>query len=280
MTTIEVPRDRFGKPLIIPPGGGRPVPYYRASSFGDVLDDKSNLEKYLRRMAVKGLTLKPELHLAVSTTPLTEKWKLNQIVEQAIEAAGGGAKASVGTSLHTLTEMLDRGQPLPPYPAGYRPLLEAYVAATKPFTHHCIEEFVVCDDLGVAGTPDRVSWLTEQVEFEAPPFYLVPGTLRIGDLKTGGHPDYLGKYATQLAIYAHSHLYNPATGERRPIHDTLRVDQDWGVIFHAPSDSEKCDLYAVDLQAGWEGALLAADVRKWRKRKGLAVIASGPAAAA
>jgi hypothetical protein len=265
MATKEVPRDRFGKPLIRPVDGGKPVAYYRASSFGDVLDDKSNLEKYLRRMAVKGLTLKPELSLAVSTTALTEKWKLNQIVEQAIEAAGGGRKASIGTSLHTLTELLDTGEDLPEYPSEYKADLEAYVEATRPFSHAAVEEFVVNDELGVAGTPDRVSDQLIPLHFDS---LTLPSALRITDLKTGGHPDYLGHYAVQLAIYSRSVYYDPATGERSPLEG---VDQDWGVIFHMPSGEGRCDLYALDLNAGWEGALLAADVRAWRKRRGLAV---------
>jgi hypothetical protein len=267
---VEIPRDRWGKPLIIPADGGKPVPYYRASSFGDVLDDRSNLEKYLRRMAVKGISLRPELQLAVSTTSLDEKWKLNSLVEQGIEAAGGGRKASIGTSLHTLTEMLDRGEELPAYPAEYGADLAAYETATRMFEHVAIERFVVCDELGVAGTPDRVSVATEDLWFQTP---LKRGFPRITDLKTGGNGDYLGHYAVQLAIYAHSEYYDPESGERTPIEG---VSQDWGVIFHMPSGEGRCDLYAMDLVAGWEGALLAADVRKWRRKKGLSVAAATP----
>ena len=264
--TVEVPRDRYGRPLIVPPGGGKPVPYNRASSFGDVLDDRSMLEKYLRRMAVKGVTANPELGLAIATTPLDQKGKLDGLVEEAIEKAGGGKKASIGTSLHSLTEMLDRGEDLPHVPLEYRDDLAAYEAATEVFYHFAIERFVVNDELQVAGTPDRISGNDEYLYFDGG--LTLPTARRITDLKTGGHANYLGKYATQLAIYSRSQFYDPATGARTPIGD---VDQDWGIVFHMPAGEGRCDLYALDLQAGWEAAKLAAEVRKHRKRKGLAV---------
>lgn len=266
MSGAEIPRDRWGRPLVQPPEGGKPVPYARASSFGDVLDDKTNLAKWQLRMACKGLSIRPELALAAATTPLEEKWKLNKIAEDAIEAAGGSAKATVGTSLHTLTELLDRSEPLPAYPAQYERDLAAYQAATKPFKHHLIEQFVVNDELQVAGTPDRVSEALERLVFGT--WHIEPSEVVIGDLKTGGHPDYLGKYAVQLAIYSRSCLYDPATGERSPLPD---IYQGLGVVFHMPAGEGRCDLYALDLQAGYEGARLAADVRKWRARKGLSV---------
>ena len=274
--SVEVPRNHWGQPLIIPPGGGKPVPYQRASSFGDVLDDKSNLEKYLRRKVMRGLANRPDLLLAAATTPDEEKGALNRIAEDAIEAAGGSEKATIGTSLHRLTELLDAGADLPPYPQQYDADLVAYRAATEPFEHVAIERFVVNDELRVAGTPDRVSWHTAPLQFEG---LTLPPALRIGDLKTGGHAAYLGKYAVQLAIYSRSQFYDPETGTRTPIfgwddeaENWRDVDQDWGVIFHAEAGTGTCNLYALDLQAGWEGALLAADVRAWRKRKGLAVI--------
>jgi hypothetical protein len=270
--SIEIPRDRYKRPLIIPVGGGKPIPYYRASSFGDVLDDRSNLEKYLRRMAVKGMSTRPDITFQVSVTPLTEKWKLNQLVEDAIEAAGGGQRASLGTSLHSLTEMMDRGDPLPPFPAEYAGDLAAYRAATSVFTHQSIETFLVNDIVKAAGTPDRTSTHAAPLTFGGGKFPAVtlPPATRVTDLKTGGHKDYLGGHAIQLAIYSRAVNYDPATGERTP----LDVDQDWGVIFHAPAGEGTCTLYAVDLNAGWEGALLAAEVRAWRKRKGLATPAA------
>jgi hypothetical protein len=86
-------------------------------------------------------------------------------------------------------------------------------------------------------------------------------------LKTGASSSFLDKHAVQLAIYAHSDLYDPATGER----EAVDVAKDYGYIFHVPAGQGTFGLYRLDLEAGWEAAQLAADVRRWRKRKGLAV---------
>jgi len=255
---VEIPRDRYGKPLIIPPSGGKPVPYMRASSFAEVIDDRTQLEKWKLRMAVKGLAKQRELLFEAAVTPLTDKGKLNWIAEKAIEAAGGGEKASIGTSLHTLTELLDRGEPLPDVPQEWAADLAAYAATVTPrFRHAHIEEFMVCDELQIAGTPDRLS---HEVGFDP---------LVVCDLKTGGNANYLGKHAAQLAIYAHSHFYDPATGSRTPVD----VERGYGYVFHLPSGEGNCQVYRVDLEVGWEQVLLAADVRAFRKRKNLAVAA-------
>lgn len=276
MTDIQ--RDRYGRPLVIPPDGGRPVAYNRASSFGNVLDDVTNLTKWQLRMAAKGLTDRPDLYLAVLATPLDDKYKLNDLIQQAIEHAGGSRAATTGTALHQLTELIDLGQPLPVVPEQHRADLDAYRRVTSRFEMVHIEKFMVCDELQVAGTPDRLMRdLTAPIPAPTERLDLWgnlyededPQLLLVGDLKTGGHAGYLGKYASQLAIYAHSDLYDPATGDRTPVD----VDRETGWVFHMPAGEGRCDLYRLDLKAGWDAALLAADVRAYRKRKSAAVAA-------
>lgn len=258
--TVEVPRDRWGRPLI--QVGDKKVPYARASSFGDVLDDMSNLAKWKTRMAVKGLALRPDLYLAASATPLENRAALNKLAEQAIEHAGGSSKANIGTALHAITEQIDRGEAVGPIPQEYADDLEAYRLGIEQFEIAHIERFMVCDELQVAGTPDRLIrevWASmDSSEYDI-------GPQRIGDLKTGGSADYLHKHAVQLAIYAHSDFYDPSTGER----EAVDVAKDYGYIFHLPAGQGHFGLYKLDLEAGWQGALLAADVRKYRKRKGV-----------
>lgn len=261
---VEVPRDRWGKPLIIPPGGGKPVPYQRASSFGEVLSDQTGLSRWKTRMAVKGLTLRPDLFLAASATPLEAKFKLDSIAQEACDHADTRKAASIGTSLHSFTEMIDRGEELPAVPAAYEADLAAYMDATSRFEMVHIERFMVCDELQVAGTPDRV--MRELDVTEGNVHYIANDKLVIGDLKTGTSSAFLDKHAVQLAIYSRSVFYDPATGRREPIGD---VEQGYAWLYHLPAGEGRCDLFTLDIEAGWEGALLAADVRAWRKRKGL-----------
>lgn len=252
MSEFEVPRDRWDRPLIIPPDGGAPVPYARVTKFTDVLDDKKNLELWQQRMVALGLADRPDLLLAVAAHR-DDKRKLNQLCRAAQEAASSSAASTTGTALHAITEQHDRGT-LKVVPPQVKDDLDSYIRATEPFENLYIEQFVVNDHLQVGGTPDRV------VRYN--------GRSYIWDLKTGLRVDYsFGKFAMQLGTYSRSSLYDPATGKRTK----LDVDQNRGIVAHLPAGSGECTLYWVDIAAGWEGALIAADVQGWRKRKNLAV---------
>lgn len=250
MSNVEVPRDRYGRPLIIPPGGGKPVPYKRASSFGKALDDMSGLMLWKQRLTVQGIARDPSLQLK-ATLAGEDKRALNAVVDEAFKAAGGERKADIGTSLHALTEQYDRGIPIHSVPAAYEADLEAYARVTRDFEWLEIEQFVVNDLLKAAGTPDRIA------NFQ--------GDTYVVDLKTGSI-DFPHGYAVQLAIYAHSLGYDPATGQRREL---PQVNRSWGILIHLPAGSGECSLHAIDLNGGIKAAALAVQVDQWRKRKNL-----------
>jgi hypothetical protein len=267
---VVIPRDRHGKPLIAKPGTGAPIyegskknvkAYFRASKFGEVLEDQTNLTLWKIRMAMHGLAKRPDLYEQVQRTPLTDKVILNRIAEDAIEAAGGAAAANVGTALHTLTEAIDRGEQVGVVPPAYAADLDAYVEQTRRFKMLHIERFMVCDELQVAGTPDR---LHIGKYSDSPEWYGEP-QLQVGDLKTSNsNISYQGmKFAIQLGIYAHSDFYNPQSGERT---SPGVVDQDVAVVYHMPSGGGTCELIEVDVRAGWEMALLARQVRQARNQ--------------
>ena len=255
MTTWEavtpepaIERDRWGRPLVIPPNGGRPVAYTRCTTFVDALEDKYNLQKWQNRMTAIGLADRPDLLLAVNAHR-DDKRKLDGICSDAQEAAKAHAKATVGTALHALTEQLDRGAEIPTVPEAYVADLAAYTEATKDLQPVHIERFCVLDSWKIGGTPDRV------VKYK--------GKHYIADLKTGTIEYGMGKIAMQLAVYARSMLYDVATGERTA-HD---AEIDKGIVIHLPAGQGKAELYWVDLLAGWEGVRMARWVRDWRKRK-------------
>lgn len=245
----DIPRDRWGKPYIIPPDGGKPTPYARWSSYGDVLEDRYNLERWLIRTAAQGLADRPDLLLGVSAHR-GDKRKLDDLCEQAIEAAKGSAKATTGTALHALTETVDNGELLPELPETARADLEAYRRATECLSVVAMEQFVVCDSPQAAGSFDRI------VEHD--------GRMYVADIKTGSIKWGLGKIAIQLAGYAHSQSYDPETGARGP----LGVDQDWALVIHLPQGEARCRLVWVDICAGWDGVRLSEQVRGWRRMSG------------
>ena len=56
MAELEIPRDRYGRPMVVPPKGGKPVPYTRTTTVAGSLDDGTGLVAWKLRMAAAGLT--------------------------------------------------------------------------------------------------------------------------------------------------------------------------------------------------------------------------------
>lgn len=245
-----IQRDRWGRPMILPVGEPQAVPYQRCTRFIDCLDDSYNLTQWKQRMTAIGIATRPDLVLAASAAR-NDKPALNGICKQAMDAAASSAAANIGTALHALLENIDKGIDVGPVPAAYEADLVAYQRAMEPFRIVGIERFSVNDDLRVAGTHDRT------VEFE--------GVHYIADLKTGSIEYGALKIAMQLAVYAHSDLYDPEMEERSP----LVVDQSRALVMHLPAGSGQCTLHWADIAAGWEAVQVAVQVWAWRKRKHL-----------
>lgn len=244
----SVERDRYGRPMIFPPNAKKPVAYTRCTTFIDVLDDKYNLQKWQQRMVALGLAARPDLMLSVSAHK-DDKDELDRICESAREHAGATVAATTGTAVHALTELVDRGQELPILPDAATADVEAYRAATEPLKAVEIERLVVHDRLKVAGTPDRV------VEYE--------GERYIADIKTGSIKYSALKIAMQLAIYAHSSMYDVTTHERTHHHASANR----GIVIWVPAGEAKAELYWIDLEAGWAAVQVAKEVREQRRLK-------------
>lgn len=257
MTIVTPPpaitRDRYGRPMVVPPNGGKAVAYTRCTTYIDVLEDKYALQKWTQRMVALGLASRADLLLSVSAHR-EDKRQLDRICDDAREAAAASAKATTGTALHALTELIDRGQELPPgLPPNVLASLEKYREATADFTATHIEQFCVQDMLKIGGTPDRV---------------VKHGKKRyIADLKTGSIEWGVLKIAMQLAVYARSKTYDVATGTRGS-HD---AEIDRGLVIHLPAVDDpadaRCDLHWVDLLEGWNSVILARSVREKRALK-------------
>ncbi|WP_043648015.1 hypothetical protein [Nocardia thailandica] len=249
---VTIERDGWGRPKIIPPGGGKPVAYTRCTTFVDALEDKHGLTQWKMRQVALGLADRPDLLLAVSAHR-DSKDELNRITAAAMDAAGAGSAATTGTALHTLTERHDLGQEIGPLPAAAHADLAAYIRTTGGLQYAAIEQFRVLDDLKVAGTLDRLLEFSDR--------YV------IGDIKTGDITYGIGKIAMQLSVYARAQTYDPATGARGV--DAKPIDLQQALIIHLPAGKGTCSLHWVDIAAGWDAVQLAAQVRKWRGRRNL-----------
>lgn len=244
----EPKRDRYGRYLI----GGKP--YTRATTWAKTVADQFNLGQWEKRQVARGLTLRADLVAAIAATSDDDKDRLNQLCDQAKEAAASSAAANLGTALHAFTERVDRGEEVH-IPAPWDADVAAYRAklAELSLVPSLIERIVVCSALGVAGTFDRL--------------LATPEGDCIGDLKTG-RDLYWSEVAIQLALYANADaLYDPATDTLEPM---PKVDRDRGLVIHLPVGKATCEVWDVDINAGWEMAQVCGTVRDWRKRKDLA----------
>jgi hypothetical protein len=251
-TPTEIPRDRYGRPLVVPPDGGPRVPYRRTTTFAAALEDTYALQLWKQRQTAIGMGQRPDLVLAAAATDPDDKDRLDEIVEKATEHALASASATTGTSLHTLTERLDRGQKLGVVPEPYGADVKAYEKATAGIEWTGIETFRVLDGWRVAGTADRIGRIN--------------GTLVVADIKTGS-VEFPHKMAMQLACYARSLPYDVATDIRGPAQPGLNLN--YGIIIHLPAGEGRCQLHRIDIAKGFDACLLAKKVWDWRAVKRL-----------
>ena len=253
----EIPRDRWGRPMVMPPKGTKRVGYRRATTFVGCLDDTNGLMKWMSRQVAFGMGQRKDLVLAAAAADPADKKKIGEIADKAAEHAKGvtGDAAETGTALHSLTERIDRGLPLGVVPQEYQADIEAYRAATANIEFTGIETFRVHDDWKVAGTADRIGVLN--------------GRTMIMDIKTGSI-DYPHKMAMQLAMYSRSVPYDIATDTRTT--DPTKIDPNYGIIIHLPAGQGICNLYQIDIGVGWGACLIAKQVWDWRGRKDLTTL--------
>ncbi|MGC4928091.1 hypothetical protein [Streptomyces sp. DT117] len=251
----------------------------------DAIEDKAGLTTWKQRMTLVGASRTPSLTAkAAYLNPETKagKSELDTLTERAMTAAGANEKRERGTHLHTLSEYVDRGEPLPPGTSTADLAdMAAYKVTTAVLDVVAVETFVVVDELGVGGTFDRM------VRYEGPgPDGDWLSGLFIADLKTGSVEYSRLKMAAQLAVYSRGELYDHglfqvndrnkkelAAWKRRIVpadlakaaYTPLRsVSQDWGIVIHLPAGSGECTLHWANLQLGWEAAQAAKTTRALR----------------
>lgn len=254
----EPKRDRYGRYLLPDPDTGKNLARQRVTTFAHLIEDSYNIGQWETRMSLKGLAMRPDLIARVASTDVSRKDELNKLAAQAKEAASSSAAANTGTALHAFSEQVDRGEDPkipPPWDADIAAYKTAMDTAGIIRRAEWIERIVITPQLGLAGTFDRI-------------LELPSGDLIIGDVKSGKDLSYAWlSISVQLAVYAHAiGMWDWEDGyEAMP-----PVRQDYGMVMHIPAGTGTCDLYLLDLTAGWQAAHECAAIRMWRARKDLA----------
>ena len=255
MNRPEPRRDSYGR-YLLPSPIGEELSYQRVTTFASMAADSYNLSLWSQRMVAIGMAKRQDLSaLAVSLRDPqgADKATLNNLVDQAKEAAGSSQGANTGTALHSLTEALDTGSPLEagPWQADLDAYSKAMKAAGVRILPEYVERVVALDDYGVAGTLDRI------VEYE--------GELYVGDLKSGKDPAaFPHEICIQLACYANADTMFDFDFKRV---EMPKVNKEKALVMHLRPGSGRCDLYWFNIEAGWEASKVCASVRDWRKAR-------------
>ena len=260
LSKAEPERDRWGRPLVIPRGGGDRRGMTRISSLGSVMTNTYHLEGWKRRQVVIGLTRRMDL-LGRAALAGEDKERLNDIVEEAMEAAGANVGREYGTLMHSIIEMHLKGHPVPDM---FAEQIAAFEACRElhgiVFDLEHIEQFVVNETLNAAGSFDYRA--------------TIDGVDMIGDLKTGSSLSE-GEIAFQTAGYATATSYYDCADDSHT--DPEPVSQERAFILHMPKDDPSvCALKFVDLRPAVEAFDHLVFAHKWRNRRGLITPAPTP----
>lgn len=263
-----VDRDRYGRPLIVPPEGGKPIGYTRVTTFAGSPEDGWVLNQWEKHQLMLALAPRPDLIL--SALAHKDNWgRLCEIVDEAMSTSEGPTRATQGTALHLLCDQWDEGTlDLESVPQPWRADVEKYAELTQGWTwvHH--EVFRVWDRYRVAGTADRIGYDPKD------------GELKVADLKFGRVDSSPQKVAIQVTCYAYGEDYNLETGERDG-HCQPSLEE--AVVIHIPQGENEAEffgkprakskalgfagLHPVKLKTGLAGCQVAEIVREWRRKQ-------------
>lgn len=249
-------RDRWGRPLITPADGGKPVAYTRVSSFGSVLENQFGLTKWKMRNVVYGALDRSDL-MTLAAAARNDDRRLDDIVEQLMEAGGAARAANTGTAIHDILAQLDCGLlPLDGVPEMFRPHADAWLETVDALGFDIVSDLVeiqlVNDEFKAAGSGDN--FLRRRSD----------GRLVAVDKKTGKQMgDRPLAYMVQLYLYATAQRYDTTSNTRSVIGD---VDRDVAYIAHIPAAGGGCHFYEVDLAEAREITILASKVKTVEKQ--------------
>lgn len=264
---IDVPKKDFrranGAPMVVI--DGKNVRLSRPSSWGKILDDENALVNWKIDRACEGVAKDPALQARYSAIKPDDRDAFKELRELAINAGRGDQAADIGTALHAMSERWEDPDDDFDPPEQYAKRLTQYGKRLDEYglVSEMIEYQVVSKKWGAAGTADRLYKTTKPIvtpDGEIHP----PGTLFVGDLKTGKKLDFsLPGYCVQMAIYADGELYDVVEDEFLP---TPPINRDWGLLVHLPAEGDTCELIWCDMGVGEWGASLVQSVKEWRRK--------------
>lgn len=257
---MNIPVDRWNRYELPHPITGKLMHWTRMTTAADALEDKYGLIDYKSRMVAYGLAISPDLvNLAMSAENADDKDTLNDVIKQAEQRAAATRKANIGTTLHKLTQKVDRGDVGVRIPPEHRDRIIRYKTAVAQhqlkFPPELIEAIVCLPDLGLCGSTDRgAEWPHSRERI-------------IYDLKTGSLDYAKVKIAQQLAGYANGeYVWDRQAKKWLPLPP---FNREIALVMWLPAETdEEPKLYKVNIAEGWRILNQSMEVRQLRSGRG------------
>lgn len=253
----EIPQDRWGRPLLAPAPGAKPVPYTRASTIARTLDDPSGLIAFKQRQTALGLAARPDLVDALTTTDPADKRAVERVVDEAARVVRGDAGKDRAAELRRLTAIVDLANGRSIDAPDMEDDLAAYaeLTARAGWTVLGVDVLTACHACKIAGRVDRVIEIDGDVYVAA-----------IDTRPVHAHPT---AWAIDLAAVAQGKPYDTTAGQLTDWpHAAPRTDR--ALLIHLPVGAGTATAYWIDIAAGAEALDHAVWARAWRRLKNLA----------
>lgn len=263
------------RPMITRPGKTKPEPYLRASEVHKLVEDKYGLNIWQQDRIGYVVATNESIRAEWAATDVEAKgepfWARKSLRERTIRAYTAGKSwnrgaAVSGTKFHSVTDKHDTGT-LFELDDDFADDLSVYIHALEQagITIVASEQFVVQDELGIAGTFDKLIY-TDLLTPDG-----LPAGNVIADLKTGKVKDKALEFGMQMAVYANSVYYDNG------VRNEFVVNNKWGMIIHLPLGSNQAELLWIDLVQCYEVVKAAIVVKEQRSPKMIsAMVIPGP----
>lgn len=216
------------------------------STAAKIPDDTYSLDQWRKRQVALGLAKSPHLVAAVAAHH-DDTDKLNELAEQAMQAAGSDVAATKGTAVHRIVERHIKGEEQMLTPEA-EDIIVSYEAAMKAAglvpIPSMVEQVVVFPEEKVCGRFDNVS------------MRMSDGELVVCDVKTGESAiRYPHGTVTQLAMYANAPLHarvpigaNFETTKFEEAGQLLNKEEGYVISITDMGTA----IYVVNLKLGWQ----------------------------
>jgi hypothetical protein len=244
---------------------GKTERYSRPSGFHKPLDDEFALTNWRIFKAMDGVARSKALQTQILACKDEDKVEKGRLREVALDKGEANERADQGTGLHAMTVRAEDVTDVDFDPGEHGEDLAAYMQLLADYglVSEMTEVPLVNDTYRAAGTADRIFRLTQPLETPDGDC-LEPGTLVVGDLKTGSKLDFnVPGFCVQTALYATGVLYDVISERRLP---TPPINSKWTLLIHLPVGRHRADLWWCSVDVGLYGAWLAFEVKKWQAR--------------